>query len=76
MNIIAAFLKKLLICEQELKQKSALLQHTRAVQNVHHTSPATVLDEPTLRSTISFLRANILFFGAIIRIMTFVINKI
>ena len=74
MNIIAAFLKKLLICEQELKQKSAMLQHTRAVQN--HTSPATVLDEPTLRSTISFLRANILFFGAIIRIMTFVINKI
>ena len=75
MNIIAAFLKKLLICEQELKQKSAMLQHTRAVQNVHHTSPATVLDEPILR-TISFLRANILFFGAIIRIMTFVINKI
>ena len=75
MNIIAAFLKKLLICEQELKQKSALLQHTRAVQNVHHTSPATVLDEPIL-CTISFLRANILFFGAIIRIMTFVINEI
>ena len=73
MNIIAGFLKKLLICEQELKQKSAMLQHTRAVQN--HTSPATVLDEPILR-TISFLRGNILFFGAIIRIMTFVINKI
>ena len=75
MIIISGILKKLLICEQELKQKSALLQHTRAVQNVHHTLTASVIDEP-LFHTISFLRAKILFFGAIIRIMTFVINKI
>jgi hypothetical protein len=42
---------------------------------MHHTLTASVIDEP-LFHTISFLRAKILFFGAIIRNMAFVINKI
>ena len=44
--IIPGYLKKLLICEQELKPKYAMAKHNRAVQNLHHTEPTTVIDKP------------------------------